>query len=121
MFYLLEGKIGFRKLPVDHGRSVLEKAGIVLASAMLRGFYTGYKGVRNVRGSVQVDTKMNVNFQKVAAEFRSYLVSSKSYQLGPLMTQQRQGYLLDTASSFFHFVEGRLRPVNGGSVENTLS
>mmetsp|Transcript_52782 Transcript_52782/g.98849 ORF Transcript_52782/g.98849 Transcript_52782/m.98849 type:complete len:462 (+) Transcript_52782:39-1424(+) len=33
-----------------------------------------------------VDVKMNVNFQKVAAEFRSYL--------------------LDTASSFFHFVEG---------------
>mmetsp|Transcript_59388 Transcript_59388/g.139112 ORF Transcript_59388/g.139112 Transcript_59388/m.139112 type:complete len:466 (-) Transcript_59388:154-1551(-) len=33
-----------------------------------------------------VDGKMNVNFQKVAAEFRSYL--------------------LDTASTFFHFVEG---------------
>ncbi|CAE7787172.1 tqsA [Symbiodinium sp. CCMP2456] len=35
-----------------------------------------------------VDRKMNVNFQKVAAEFRSYL--------------------LDTASTFFHFVEGYL-------------
>ncbi|CAE7400799.1 tqsA [Symbiodinium natans] len=33
-----------------------------------------------------VDGKMNVNFQKVAAEFKSYL--------------------LDTASTFFHFVEG---------------
>ena len=52
-------------------RSLLEKAGIVLALAPSEGI--GIPG--SSWNTAKVDGKMNVNFQKVAAEFRSLLVA----------------------------------------------